>query len=89
MSIPTRVRWVSDPNHGWLAVSLEDYPDAIEYGTGFGYMNEEANTIFLEEDCEAVAFLTAHPELVDISEEPSNRYHPCRLLPRNEARLDV
>jgi hypothetical protein len=26
---------------------------------------------------------------VDISEEPSNRYHPCRLLPRNEARLDV
>ena len=55
------MRFISDPGHGWLEVATDKYPDAIEYGTGYGYQN--GKYIYLEEDCEAPAFLKAHPEI--------------------------
>ena len=55
------VYWIGDAGHGWLAVSLEAYPVAIDYGSGFGYLSD--TYIFLEEDLEAVAFLMDHPQL--------------------------
>ena len=61
MSIP--LVFVSDPGHGWLQVPLADYPDALNYGTGYGYV--DAEHAYLEEDCEAPAFLRAHPDLRD------------------------
>ena len=54
-------RWIIDDGHGWLAVSLADYPEAVRCGTGFGY--QHAGVIYPEEDCEADAFLTLHPEI--------------------------
>ena len=58
------LHWIVDPGHGWLRVDLRAYPDALDYGTGFGYEDIKAShCVFLEEDCEAPAFLAAHPEI--------------------------
>jgi len=47
--------FISDDSHGWLAVSLTEYPEAKKFATGFGYIN--GNTIYLEEDDEATGFI--------------------------------
>lgn len=57
----TTVRWITDPGHAWLEVSLADYPDALDYGTGYGYRS--STHAYLEEDCEAPAFLRDHSNL--------------------------
>lgn len=91
--LPHSIYWISDPGHGWLAVSLEAYPEALDYGTGFGYLN---NThVFLEEDLEAVAFLTDHPEVTGSNKRgmiPEKGYDfdaPVRRLGRNLDMLDT
>ena len=33
------MKWIIDPGHGWLAVPLDKYPDALDYGTGYGYVS--------------------------------------------------
>jgi hypothetical protein len=53
------MKWYSDPSHAWLAVSLKQYPEAIKYSTGFGYISPSGGTVYLEEDCEAPCFLSA------------------------------
>jgi hypothetical protein len=51
------MKWYADPSHAWLAVSLKEYPDAINYSTGFGYISPKGSTVYLEEDLEAPSFL--------------------------------
>jgi hypothetical protein len=46
---------ISDAGHSWLEVSLDQFPNAKQFGTGFGYIN--GNTIYLEEDVEMPQFL--------------------------------
>jgi hypothetical protein len=73
--------WHVDPGHAWLQVPLADYPGALAYGTGYGYWDEE--NVYLEEDCEAPAFLVAHPE-IDPARISGRRYEddaPLRSLP--------
>lgn len=84
------MRYLTDAGHGWLEVSLRKYPDAVEYGTGFGYLDAQGQTIYLEEDCEMGAFLRAHPEVRErIYHENYDGDSAVRRLPRNEAKLDV
>lgn len=93
---PTRathsVYWIGDDGHGWLAVSLEAYPVAIEYGTGFGYMDNDY--VYLEEDLEAVAFLMDYPQLMGankrgmLAEKQYLGDAPIRRLGRNLDMLD-
>jgi hypothetical protein len=47
--------FISDNAHGWLEVSLTEYPEAVNYGSGFGYIN--GDKIYLEEDEEAENFI--------------------------------
>lgn len=58
------VRWIIDPGHGWLEVPLDEYPDAVECGTGFGYLDPIKGRIYLEEDTEAGLFVLRHGEHV-------------------------
>ena len=53
--------FTSDEGHGWLAVPLSEFPDVLRFGTGFGYLDTTAGVAYLEEDCEAPAFLAAYP----------------------------
>lgn len=46
---------ISDASHSWLEVDLNQFPDAVQFGTGFGYIN--GKTIYLEEDVEMPQFL--------------------------------
>jgi len=46
---------ISDAGHSWLEVDLRQFPNAIQFGTGYGYIN--GNTIYLEEDVEMPQFL--------------------------------
>ena len=84
--------WITDPGHAWLAVSLDSYPDALNYGTGFGFLDATNRMAYLEEDCEAPIFLYDHPEL-DGAALPvyaeRTRDAACRRLPRIPDRLDV
>lgn len=84
------MRYVTDAGHGWLEVDLTEFPDAVEYGTGFGYIDRQYGSIYLEEDCEMGAFLKAHPEARErIYHENYNGESAVRRLPHNEARLDL
>lgn len=56
--------FISDAGHGWLKVPLEK---GLPFGTGYGYMDK--TFAYLEEDCEASAFLKAHPE-IDVNKIP-------------------
>lgn len=51
------MKWYADPSHAWLKVSLSQYPQAILFSTGFGYISPDKKYVYLEEDCEAPAFL--------------------------------
>lgn len=87
------VYWISDPGHAWLAVSLEAYPDALDCGTGFGYLDH--THVYLEEDLEAVAFLDRHPDLAgsskrgELAERSYDFDAPVRRMGRNLEMLDT
>jgi hypothetical protein len=46
---------ISDAGHSWLEVDLRQFPNAIQFGTGYGY--RDGDTIYLEEDVEMPQFL--------------------------------
>jgi len=87
------LHWMIDPGHAWLAVDLDTYPTARDYGTGYGY--KHGRWIYLEEDIEAPAFLLDHPDAA--AEHASGaltvrRFDfdaPCRNYNNNEDRLDI
>jgi hypothetical protein len=75
------ITWHVDPGHAWLQVPLADYPGAIAYGTGYGYW--DGKNVYLEEDCEAPAFLADHPGIdpTRIGERMYDDSAPVRDLP--------
>jgi len=86
------MRFIQDSGHGWLAVSLHDYPRAWNYGTGFGYIDDENSVIYLEEDCEAYGFLKLEGLLDTAKDLPSQVIDGncwVRRLPHNEAVFDT
>lgn len=88
------MRWVYDAGHGWLEVSLLEYPEAEQHGTGFGYVDLDNGTIYLEEDCEAPSFLRATfgDSWVDTARGITECHYddaPCRELPRNLSMMSV
>ena len=46
---------IYDAGHSWLEVDINQFPNAVQFGTGYGYIN--GNTIYLEEDVEMPQFL--------------------------------
>ena len=85
-----RLTFISDPGHGWLAVPLDEYPDALDYGTGYGYWDRSRAVAYLEEDCEAGAFMRAHGlTRDDVAVTHLDRDWPGRGLPRVPNRMAV
>jgi len=64
------MKFITDDSHGWLAVSTYDYPHAKNFGTGYGYIDEENSVIYLETDCEAWEFLRAEGKWEDAKNFP-------------------
>ena len=58
------IGWVSDPAHGWLAVSLADdggFPEAKEFASQWSFFDYAqknfGGVVYLEEDEDAPAFI--------------------------------
>lgn len=83
--------WHSDGGHAWLAVDLYKHPMAVWYGMGYGFIDEDNEVIYLEEDGEAPAFAAtaAIVYMNSVSGRLTEIHHkgdaPCRSLPRNRA----
>ena len=58
--------FITDNSHGWMEVSLTEYPEAKNYASGFGYIN--GDKIYLEEDEEAENFIY---HLMSMGENPT------------------
>ena len=59
------MRWITDAGHGWLAVSFAELADigaAIDDFSNYSFINRGAQTVYLEEDCDAPAFIAKHPK---------------------------
>ena len=54
------LRWVSDRNHGWLQVPVALFPKAGDNASSHSYYNPDNRTFYLEEDCDAGAFIRTH-----------------------------
>ena len=75
--------FISDAGHAWLEVDRSEYPDAIQFSTGYGYIN--GITIYLEEDVEAplfLEFLKGQGIQFDIVEKNYDNWHG-RMYARN------
>lgn len=76
-----KLRFYSDPGHGWLAVSrktLEKYVDPKEISI---YSYQRKDRVFLEEDCDASKFLVALRKAgvtYSFVESNTNRYSKIR-----------
>lgn len=82
--------WYHDPGHGWLAVPLARYADAIRYASSFSFFLAfgDRRWALIEEDVDAGRFLRAHPE-IDGSQIKSHHLdgaagEQLRALPRGE-----
>lgn len=85
------LHWLIDDGHGWLAVPRRDYPDAVNHGTGYGYVSPDGEWYYLEEDCEATSFLKAHKDDVDWRRIADRRvdWAECRSFNRIPANLTI
>ncbi len=89
------VAWVEDASHGWLCVNtspIDGMPSALEFATHFSFVGEDQ--VFLEEDCDAPAFLKYHEidlgasllGTISLDEAGSEA---LRSMPRGEAELTL
>lgn len=54
------IGWVSDPAHGWLAVSysaIDGFPPALQFASQFSFIDESEKLVYLEEDDDAPRFI--------------------------------
>lgn len=83
--------WHIDGGHAWLAVDLHKHPSALEYGSGYGFIDIDNEVIYLEEDGEAPAFAVKNATVYTqaVSDRLTKIRHegdaPCRSFPRNRA----
>lgn len=55
------LKLISDNGHAWLEVDLNEIPQAEQFATGYGYIDQ--NLIYLEEDVEMPRFLNYWEDL--------------------------
>lgn len=74
----------TDPGHGWLEVSTLEFPTAKQHASSFSYVS--GTTVYLEEDCDATAFLNTLTEKYTLETRNVSRgYHWIRDLARGTA----
>lgn len=75
-----KLRFISDPGHGWLVVPIDDVHESGIEVSNFSYMDMEF--YYLEEDCDATKYLEAKglygPIFDEIQVEDFSKH--CRKL---------
>lgn len=54
-----KLKFYSDPGHGWLAVPMATYLASGVQATNYSYVNDARKVVYLEEDCDATNFVNA------------------------------
>ena len=51
--------WIEDPGHAWLRVKIEEVKESKADISSYSYISRDTGMAYLEEDCDAPAFLRA------------------------------
>ena len=54
-----KLRFITDSGHGWLEVPTADVTKAGVMPSKYSYINADTSMTYLEEDCDATAYLKA------------------------------
>lgn len=76
-----KIKYYTDPGHGWFAVKRSVLRDMLLLGSISWYSYERGQTVYLEEDCDAMLFFNKAHELgieVFITEKHTDKSHPIR-----------
>ncbi len=57
----SKYRFIEDPGHGWLEVSLHELAELglIDKISGYSYVSADRQQVYLEEDCDLSLFIEA------------------------------
>jgi hypothetical protein len=83
-----KLTYLQDPGHGWLIAPASLVRDLGCRPSEYSYYDRAAGLAYLEEDCDAPAFLESlrasgvTPEIVEVHTRGDAK---CRALPRWEA----
>lgn len=78
-------RWIVDNGHAWLEVSMAEVMTAGigEQISGYSYIDPRQQLLYLEEDCDALLYMTAtNTKARDFHEHIIDGLAWCRNLPR-------
>jgi len=81
-----KLRFLSDPGHGWLEVPYKTYLGSGIQASAWSYANPELTKVYLEEDCDANLFIKAMNDLAITVEFNNVNYNSdCKV--RNYPRI--
>ena len=79
----------TDPGHGWLEVPAADVRALGVKVSRYSYRSRDGRTVYLEEDCDAPAFVEVwtakHGQRPEYREQDHANSAPCRALPHVSA----
>jgi hypothetical protein len=73
--------YYTDPGHGWFAVKRAELAELGILGQVSHYSYERGRTVYLEEDCDATLYFTAHKAAGTVPpyiEKHTDKRHPIR-----------
>jgi hypothetical protein len=75
------VIYYTDPGHGWFAVKRAELAELGILGQVSHYSYQRGRTVYLEEDCDATLYFTAHKAAGTVPpyiEKHTDKRHPIR-----------
>jgi len=73
--------YYTDPGHGWFAVKRSELAALGILGQVSHYSYQRGRTVYLEEDCDATLYFTAHKNADTVpayTEKHTDKRHPIR-----------
>jgi hypothetical protein len=73
--------YYTDPGHGWFAVKRAELAQLGILGQVSHYSYQRGRTVYLEEDCDATLYFTAHKAAGTVPpyiEKHTDKRHPIR-----------
>jgi hypothetical protein len=73
--------YYTDPGHGWFAVKRAELAELGILGQISHYSYQRGRTVYLEEDCDATLYFTAHKAAGTVPpyiEKHTDKRHPIR-----------
>lgn len=83
MTKKMKVKWFSDPGHGWLRVKIHNLIELGIAGKISSFSYQRGQWAYLEEDCDASVFMqAAEAQGVEVELEPESRCNKSSAIRR-------